>query len=80
VDARPVAPLRRAFRSPFRRRDRDRDRAGGDGLELSPIPTPYLTKAASSQDTTPDLLGELDSRLDAARARLRDSIPPQSDR
>jgi hypothetical protein len=50
--------------SPFRRH-----RAPATGLELTPAP----------REATPDLLGDLDSRLDAARSRLRTAIPPPSD-
>ena len=62
--------------SPFRRK-----RAG---LQLKPVAprsqtTPDLSRPVPLAGDTPDLVGDLGSRLDAARARLRDAIPPPAE-
>ena len=80
---RTAGPLRRALGAPFRR-------SRATGVELTPVPektdkesrkpAPDLSRSAPPADAgTPDLLGDLDRRLDAARTRLRDAIPPPAE-
>ncbi|MHB8691833.1 MAG: hypothetical protein ACYDHH_11340 [Solirubrobacteraceae bacterium] len=56
-----------ALGAPFRRRRAARD--APRGFELTPV----------ADSATPDLLGDLGRRLDEARVRLRDAIPPPAD-
>jgi hypothetical protein len=56
-----------ALGAPFRRR------------HAAPKPTRGFELVPVSDRATPDLLGDLGKRLDDARVRLRDTIPPPAD-